>query len=354
VGTATGDNAALALEGRTLPGEWIVGPLNVANPSATGGFFSVSYLVSRPDGQKGFLKVIDLATVIHDLGQLQAAVNEYISEKDLLVMCGEQRLSRVVTAIDYGQFALPEFPIPYVNYIIFELATSDIRIAISQSTLIDTVIKLQMLHDLAAGLRQLHRFRVAHQDLKPSNFLVFDEVDGATSRGKIADLGRAYRQGVPSMHDSFAIPGHKLYAPPEQLYGHEYTDSSVRRFSADLYQLGSLAAYIFGGVTMNALLARELAPEHHWNAFGDTFADVLPYLEDAHDRAVERLRDTVVPEIGEKLPEVIRYLTLPNATRRGHPTNQRGRGAKFSLERVVTELDLLLRRTSLTVGRSRP
>lgn len=354
MGTAMKDNAALALEGRTLPGDWMVGPLNKVDPNATGGFFSVSYLVSRPDGQQGFLKVIDLATVIHDLGQLQAAVNEYISEKDLLVMCGEQRLSRVVTAIDYGQFALPEFPIPYVNYIIFELATSDIRIAISQSTLIDTVIKLQMLHDLTAGLRQLHRFQVAHQDLKPSNFLVFDEVDGSTNRGKIADLGRAYRHGVPSIHDAFSIPGHKLYAPPEQLYGHEYAEFSVRRFSADLYQLGSLAAYIFGGVTMNALLARELAPEHHWNIFGDSYADVSPYLQDAHDRAVDRLRQTMAPEISERISEIIRYLTVPDATRRGHPMNQRGRGNKFSLERVVTELDLLTRRTSLSVGRSRP
>lgn len=343
-------NAALHLEGMELEGGWKVGPLNVKSPSATGGLFSVSYMVAKADGSQGFLKVIDLMSAFGDINALQTAVNEYISERDLLVMCGERRLSRVVLAIGHGEFAVPGYQMPQVNYIIFELATSDVRVALSQASSIELVIKLQMLHDLTLGLRQLHRFNVAHQDLKPSNFLVFGETDNAQGIGKLADLGRAYRDGYPTMHDSMVRPGDRTYAPPEQLYRHEYEDTRVRRYAADLYQLGSLATFIFGGVTMNSLLAVELAEEHHWDKFGDGYAEVLPYLVDAHNRAIVQLRHNLPGEIAESLSGMIRYLTEPDATRRGHPANRKSNGSPFSLERVVSEADLMVRRAAVAAA----
>ncbi|WP_161498890.1 protein kinase domain-containing protein [Cryobacterium aureum] len=346
-------NAAVNLEGLELEGGWKVGPLNGKDPSAIGGLFSVSYTVTRADGKHAFLKVIDLIRVFGDIDALQMAVNEYISERDLLLMCGERRLSRVVTAMAHGQLNVPGFLVGQVNYIIFELATNDVRVALSQSKTIDVVLKLEMLHDVAVGLQQLHRHRVAHQDLKPSNFLLFADDETRGAHGKIADLGRAYRDGHPSMHDSYTRPGDRGYAPPEQLYNYEYGDIDVRRFAADLYQLGNLAAFIFGGVTLNALLASELAPEHHWDQFGDGYEGALPYVTDAYGRALSRLRDEFPREVNESLVRIVEYLCVPDAPRRGHPAARRGHGSPFALQRVVSEIDLLARRTSVDLARTR-
>nr|AXV46190.1 protein kinase [Arthrobacter sp.] len=334
------------LEGFELEGGWKVGPLNGRDPSATGGMFSVSYMATRSDGRQSFVKVIDLITAIGDIDRLQETVNEYISERDLLIMCGQHRLSHVVTAIGHGQFVLPGYMLGQVNYIVFELAASDVRVALSQGNSIDVVLRLELLHNLAVGLRQLHQREVAHQDLKPSNFLIFPDTSNGGSQGKLADLGRAYRHGHPSMHDSYVRPGDKGYAPPEQLYGHEYPDMRVRRFSADLYQLGNLACFMFGGVTMNALLTLELAPEHHWDSFGDEYEEALPYLQDAYGRAIARLRENLPQEVRGPLSSMISYLCEPDGTRRGHPAAHKGNGSGFALQRVVSEIDLLARRTA--------
>src|SRR5205823_2049082 len=66
------------------------------------------------------------------------------------------------------------------------------------------------LHHIATGLYQLHSAEVAHQDLKPSNILVFE---GSTS--KIADLGCASVKGVASPRDSAAFAGDRTYAPTD-------------------------------------------------------------------------------------------------------------------------------------------
>ena len=345
-------NAALNLEGTELPGGWSVGPLNRRQPEATGGMSSVSYVVTNRDGRKGFLKVVDLITAIGDINQLQAIINEYISERDLVVLCGQRRLSRVVTAIDHGQITIPGYLLGNVNYIIFELASSDVRIALSQSDGIDLVLRLEMFHQVTSGVRQLHNLQVAHQDLKPSNFLVFREVEKRSS-GKLADLGRAYREGVPSLHDSILRPGDKSYAPPEQLYREEYSDPFVRRYAADLYQLGNLGCFIFGAVTMNALLSKRLAPEHHWDSFGDRYLDVLPYVTEAYADALAQLEWDLPGEIAAPISRIIGYLCHPDPSQRGHPKNRRGSLSAFSLERVVTEIDLLAKRTAMNLAKTK-
>ncbi|MBD8484901.1 hypothetical protein IFT79_04660 [Frigoribacterium sp. CFBP 8759] len=342
-------NAALHLEGQVLDGGWVVGALHKRAAEATGGMFSVSYTVSHTNGRQGFLKVVDLVRVFGDINLLQLTINEYIAERDLLILCGERRLSKVVTAIDHGQFTLPGFILGSINYIIFELATSDVRIALSQGEQINVLIKVEMVHQLATGLRQLHRFEVAHQDLKPSNFLVFERGE-AGSEGKIADLGRAFRPGAPTAHDAMVRPGDKSYAPPEQLYRHEYPDRAVRRYAADLYQLGNLIAFIFGGVTLNGLMSLRLSDDHHWDTFGDSYPEALPYVTEAFEGSLEYLRSTLSPLIADDLTDIIGYLCAPDATLRGHPQARKRGQSPFSLERVVAQLDLLGRRLAVRVA----
>ena len=350
-------NAALHLEGIVLDGDWTVGQINVPDPDATGGVFSVTYPVSRPDGQLGFLKVLNLGLALQSLNfidTLQLLTGEYASERDLCIMVGEKKLSRVVIAVDHGEFILPGYTVGAVSYIIFELATHDVRVALAQGASINTVLKLQYVHNLALGLRQLHQNYVAHQDLKPSNFLVFPKTADGKGNGKIADLGRAFRRGAPSPHDQAAIPGDSGYAPPEQLFRYQYPDEATRRYAADLYQLGSLICFLFTGVTMNARLSTELAPQHHWRNYGDTYQTVLPYLNDAFARVMEGLGSELPAEIADELTGMIRYLCEPNAAERGHPASKRARySPQFSLERVVAHVDMIGRRAAVAARLSK-
>lgn len=324
-----------------LPGGWTVGSRHERKPNEAR--FSLSYTVHHNEGRQGFLKVLDLVGVFGDLHSLNRAVGDYIAERDLLMLCGEASMSRVVIAIDHGQVTLPGYlpPLATVHYIVFEHADGgNLNEALSQVRADDIGIRLDLIHDYAVGLRQLHQLGVAHQDIKPANSLVFSNASAAGAIGKLGDLGRAFRPGVATSHDSTLVPGDRSFAPPEQLYGYEHPDIGTRRYAADLYQLGSMICYAFGAMTMNALLAHHLAPEHLWGNFGDGYLAALPYLQEAYSAALIDLSETLPPSIAEETLRIVTYLCEPEADRRGHPRASAGHGSRFSLERVVAELNL--------------
>lgn len=347
-------NAAMNLVGVDLPSGWHVQEMLKPDPASTGGVFSVSYIVRNEEGRTGFCKVINYARALtgsDPAGDLAMMTSEYVAERDLLMMCSDRRLSRVVTAVDHGQFTLEAYPLTPVSYIIFELATSDIRVALTQGQGLNSVLRLVFLRNIATGMRQLHQADVVHQDVKPSNLLVFDTGQLGVASGKLADLGRAHRRGVPSPHDAFVVPGDRSYAPPEQLYGYTYPDEAVRRNSADLFQLGSIASFMFTGLTINAYLAQELAEAHHWSRFGDSYTEVLPYVEDAFARVINRLHSDLPPEVSVGLTRIIEYLCQPDATLRGHPAARRFGRQPFALERVVSDFNLLSDRVKVAISR---
>lgn len=328
-------NAALNLVGRRL-NDW-----TVVERLQTEGQFSVAYAVTDDAGRRAFMKVLDLVSVFGELEEQRAAIDDYLAERDLLLLCGEERMTRVVTALDHGRVTLDGFlpPLATVYFIVFEFAEGDMNRALSEAGSVDVDVRLHLLHDLAVGLRQLHRRKIAHQDLKPSNMLVFGG-GAARNHGKVADLGRAFQASTPTGHDQMLIPGDKSYAPPEQLYGFQHSDSKVRRFGADLYQLGSLIAYTFTGVTMNGYLAERLSPEHHWDTFSDGYGAALPYLEEAYTDVIAEVARRLPVDVAEELGSVIEYLCAPDCARRGHPRSRVAHGSIYSLERVISALDL--------------
>lgn len=336
-------NPAAELEGMVLEGGWKVGPLLPRNPNATGGTFCQCYKVRNENGEEAFLKALDFqAAFTKGTDFIQKITILFNFERDLLEICGRKGMDRVVRAIGSGSVLRnPNNPFDLVPYLIFEAATGDIRLHLDQEEDSKSIAwKLRAIHHVAVGLKQLHTSEIAHQDLKPSNVLVF-YVRDLLSVSKIADLGRASRSGVPSPYDDDAWAGDRSYAPPEIMYGYLDPDWSRRRIAADLYMLGGLISFIFVQTTSVASLLQNLQLPFWPGNWGKSFPEVLPYLMNAFSEAA-RLFDERIPEkLQPDLRTLYEMLCNPDPSKRvprNVPVN------KNSLEKILSNLDLLAAR----------
>jgi len=331
------------LAGRTLSGGWKVLELLSSSPNSTGGRFSKGYLVESKDGVKAFLKALDYSEALRGpdpARALQALTTAYNFERDILEHCKDRRLTRIVTAITNGKIEVDDLAgLGLVEYLIFELAEGDARTRMDAVARFDVAWRLRALHNIATGLRQLHGEGIAHQDLKPSNVLVFHN-----KSSKLADLGRSVVKNKPSPFEGLEIAGDLSYAPPELLYHHISSDWSRRRLGCDAYLLGSMVVFFFTGLSMTSLWMSELHPAHCPQSWSGSFGEIMPYLRDAFGRAVDRFKDHVVEGLRNSLVEVTRELCEPDPTHRGHPRDRSGIGNQYSLERYISRFELLAKK----------
>jgi eukaryotic-like serine/threonine-protein kinase len=169
---------AECLLGLDLEGGWHVDSYVLRPPTSTGGKFSVGYLVVNKDKGKGYLKALDFSAAFQSpdpARALEELTKAYNFERDLLAQCKDQKLRRVVVPLADGWVKVPgNFgDLCNVAYLIFELATGDIRNEVANWQKFDLAWVLRSLHHSAVGLQELHLLGIAHQDLKPSNVLVF-------------------------------------------------------------------------------------------------------------------------------------------------------------------------------------
>ncbi|RJP31595.1 MAG: protein kinase [Phycisphaerales bacterium] len=307
------------LKGEILDGGWTVVDRVERPEGATGGHFSHGYIVRSRDGVRAYLKAIDLRRAF---GQpdvtiaLQRITEVFNFERDLCRRCVARKLTRVVRPITDGtHMVVPNDPFSNVSYLIFELASGDVRSQMDTLAALDIAWALRALHHVATGLKQLHGVGIAHQDLKPSNVLVFPEL-GA----KVADLGRSSLKGTVGPFDNLDIVGDRSYAPPDLLYGYLDPDWTQRRIACDAYLLGSMVVFFFLRVSMTALLVSELHQDHrpprqdddaspHW---GGSFEEVLPYLRDAFSRALQRFATEVPTALRSELRPAVEQLCDPD------------------------------------------
>jgi len=346
---ATAPIPADQLDGLDLPEGWHVVSRAPVAPDATGGRFSVGYIVEGPGYPAAFLKAMDYSGAFatpDPAPVLQALTQAYIYERDLLRQCRQHRMDRVVTAITDGAVTVPGFGVfGVVQYLVFELAShGDVRSQSDISKRYDLAFALRSLHNIAIGVKQLHTQRIAHQDLKPSNVLVFD--DGIS---KIADLGRASSSTAPARHDGLPIAGDAGYAPPELLYRYAPADWGTRRLGCDVYLTGSMIAFLFSGAGMTANIASHIPPAFHWNNWNGTYADVMPYLRDAFDRALATIEPQIPDPARTKLLPALRQLCEPDPALRGHPLDRRFN--QHSMERYVSLFNLLASDAELRMAR---
>lgn len=263
-------------------------------------------------------------------------------------ICRERQLSRVVRIHESGDVLLDVDPLGPLGFpfLILELAAYDTHGLLGLVDSLDVVSRYRVLHHASVGLLQLHRAGIAHQDIKASNVVFFSQ-DSA----KLADLGRAVRKGEPSHNDDRL--GDATHVPLEYLYGYAPPDWNVRHFATDLYLLGSLAFFLFSGISLTHAIGRVVVPEHHWSNFHGSFEEALP--------AIQRAFNRVIADFGRNLPgtaspvrlcRAINQLAHPDPAHRGHPANHRmAHGNPYSMERFVSQFDLLARAAHLGILR---
>lgn len=345
------DIAAHNLAGRKLNNGWNIIEKIEPKDGATGGFFSVCYLVSR-DNDRAFLKALNFNAFFQMfpgkgiVKVLQEQTNAFEFEKNLLLKCKNNKLTKVSMIIDEGEELVDGFTIPNVPYLIFEIAEGDVRSNIKFSENLDLVWKTKSLHDIAVGLQQLYSLEIAHQDLKPSNILLYNE----STTSKIGDLGRSLCSTIPAPHDDGNFPGQMNYSPPEYLYGYMQSNWLNRVRSADIYLFGSLITYYFLGVNMTALYSKHLDPIFRWNNFEGTFEEVEEYLNDAFSKCLDEIYNNLEQKgFAKDLLEIVKYCCQPTPEKRGNIKSFSEKGNQFSFKRIISKLDLIKRRAELNL-----
>ena len=348
---STQQTPAQQLVGRELKDGWIVEESIERPENATGGHFSSSYIVRSDSGIKAFLKAMDYRKALESpdpAKALEVMTAAYNFERDVLEKCKDHNLSRIVSVLDSGTLQPQEGDASgVVQYLIFELAKSDIRSFIDFEKAFETAWVLRTMHQAAAALRQLHSVEIAHQDLKPSNVLIFED-----DFSKLADLGRASDRNSTSPHDELKCAGDRTYAPPELLYDGYVPQDWRARLRCDLYLLGSLVVFLCTGVSMTHLLFKRLSEKHHYTNWDGTYSEVLTYLQSAFAQILREFRkEKIHPDFANKITEVVEQLCNPDPQRRGHPKNLRSTRNKYSLERYVSIFDLLAKQAEYSLKR---
>jgi len=343
------------LTGLDLQGGWHVDGRVTQSAKGTGEYSSISYFASNEKKEKAFLKAIDLSSALQDddlMGKLHELSVAYEHEFNLLHQCKDKRLRRVVVPIAEGLAQVSELykPLDRVPYIIFPRAEGNIRDVLERwrefEKKFDLAWALRCLHHSATGLQELHGMNIAHQDVKPSNILVYP-VEGS----KITDLGSASQAGNPSRSDKWPVAGDVRYATPEQWYSWSQSAEFENRYLVDLYRLGSLMFFFFSDLSAMDALQLKLSSQYGKDFVKSDFISDLPYLKYAFKESLDGLRESVEKIAGGLTDQIIMIagqLCDPDPRKRGDP---RAGAAKYreqhDMQAYVSRFNILARRAEI-------
>jgi serine/threonine protein kinase len=353
-GSACEHLLGMTLTGARKGAGWKITEVVVRDRNASGGNFSIGYHAVHKDGTPAFVKATDIGLLTRmrvgdHLTRMRQALHEHQFEREILEICRGNNLDRIVHAIDHGELEVTHNGVrDIVLFIMFERAEGgDVRRQIDREKRATLSWTLHAAHNLSVAIQQLHRHYIAHNDVKPSNFLVFDE-----ELQKLADLGRATSDEINGPWDQVPYAGDTNYAAPEFCYrnvtlAHDRgrIAFSVRQAS-DLYHLGSMAFFLATGEKFTPLMRTHIRPEHNPNNWRGTFQEVLPFVRDATGRALAHLDDVLPKREGKPTPEAENFRTAitqlcdPDPALRGHPHNRAGQGDRYGLERYISQFDI--------------
>ena len=330
------DDTPLAsrLLGKTV-GKWEVIEKRKKNEEDNSGFFSTCYTVIDQEGNKAFLKAYNYYYAFQKKSSsadaLKFMTENFTYERDLLNFCAENKMRRIVSAIDSGEYIESGEVIP-VPYLVFEIAKGNLK---SKNLLIDPNLtwKLLAFHGALVGLRQLHNQKIVHQDIKPSNILIFGQ-----NFSKISDLGSATQLNNKSNWEREDHTGDIRYAPIELLYNYFSPDWETRRFGADFFMMGGLLIYMLTGSNFISLLLLKIPETLYPAKFDGKFEEIKPYLLNAFYETIAEIKANLPTVIAQDLISVLSELSHPVPEERGNPSRMREVHKQFSLQRYISIL----------------
>jgi serine/threonine protein kinase len=333
---------ASRLVGKTV-GRWTVTEKRKKAEGDNSGFWSTCYTVTDDTGQVAFLKAYNYSYAFGTGASadiLKVMTENFTYERDLLQFCCEQKMRRVVTAIDSGEYREENEILP-VPYLVFEIAQGSLKTHRAMSNP-DLAWKLKAFHGALVGLSQLHSRKIAHQDIKPSNILIFGE-----AFSKLSDLGSATQLNNESRH--WTGPQHcgdLRYAPVELLYKYFSPDWNTRRFAADLFMMGGILTFMVTGSNFLSLLHARLPESQKHDKFGGTFEQATPFLLKAYAETLDEIRPVILASIRDELIQIIAELCHPIPEKRGSPQCLGSVRPRYSLERYISVVDRLSKKVA--------
>ena len=330
---------ASRLRGKKI-GHWYVREKRLKDGVDNSGAFSSGYMVENEDGKIAFMKSFNYVYAFQIAGQsadaLKFMIDNYTYERDLLEFCSDYNMRRVVTAIDSGEYTEPGEMIP-VPYLVFEMAEGNLP-KYQELKHPNLTWKLKSFHGALVGLSQLHKAQIAHQDLKPSNILIFgNEVS------KIGDLGCATQLDNESMWKA----GDLRYAPIELHYKYISSDWETRRFGADFFMMGGLLTYLMTDSNFLSLMSAKIPDDFKPRYFGGKFEQVKTYLMKAYYETLSEIEKVLHPGIRLEVIEIIKEMAHPLPEKRGNPQNfDIIRHKQFSLEKYISIADRISKKAS--------
>ena len=354
------------LVGQTFTGakagiSWKVTKKVTCPKGGTGGTFSVGYVAIDQDGEEYFLKATDIGLLRIDggksrLDQMREALNLQGFEREMLNICTTSGMDRIVRAVDYGELEVVHDGVKeFVFFIVFEKAVGDIRSSARDYRPTGISWIPRVVHNLAVATSQLHGKNISHNDIKPSNVLVFD-----AAVQKLSDLGRATCDDHRGPWDSLLAAGDSNYSAPEAWGYHYNPPMTGRRISLeyrkkfDLYMLGSLVFFLLTEQSLNVVMSIHLRPEYRQTNWSGDFAGILPYLRDVHGHAMNVMESEVKGTYGSdgqnKLAEILqaaKCLTDVDPEFRGDPRNAVSGLQRYDLQRLISRTDILSKEFAL-------
>lgn len=308
------ETPAQSLTGKRI-GKWTVITRCAPKASATGGCNSVQYRVKDDQGNKAFLKAADLfaESESNDLQDMERSLRIHRYEAEILALCEGRAMDGIVRSLDAGVF-LERISglLVRVPYIIFEEAEDDVR-SHKNAQDYDLAWRLRIFHGVCVAMRQLHSARIAHQDLKPSNVLVFNQ-----TKAKVADLGHSTMEDNPSLYQQDQHVGDNNYCPIELIY-RDGTPSNwlQRRLGADFFMMGCILTFLTTNSSLLTLIFEKLDRRFWPNRWGGSYKDVVPHVNSVLEQVLGEIKSELPEKIGNEIVEFILQFANPDPEKRG-------------------------------------
>jgi hypothetical protein len=165
---------------------------------------------------------------------------------------------------------------------------------------------VEILRQIALGLREVHARGVVHRDIKPSNVLV-ERLPSGEDLVRLTDFGIARVPG--SFDENGGFIGTPLYASPEQVVG----DSIDHR--SDIYSLGALTFRLLTGVPPFRRDSHVKVMQAHVSAEPPRLSDVGSFV---FSRALEGFVRTMLHKRATERPQNVEELVRSLEALREH------------------------------------